>query len=47
MKRQEFNKKRHEIEKQKQLHDLLMNEDNTISIEEALSNAKNKKDICD
>jgi len=26
--------------KQRQLHDLLMNEENTISIEEALSNAK-------
>ncbi|MEK6935875.1 MAG: hypothetical protein AABW67_03740 [Nanoarchaeota archaeon] len=26
--------------KERQLHDLLMNEDNTISIEEALSNAK-------
>jgi predicted CopG family antitoxin len=29
-----------ESAKQRQLHDLLMNEKNTISIEEALSNAK-------
>lgn len=29
-----------ESAKQRQLHDLLMNEENTISIEEALSNAK-------
>ena len=28
--------------KQRQLHDLLMNEEDTISIEEALSNAKKK-----
>ena len=28
--------------KQRQLHDLLMNEEDTISIEEALSNAKEK-----
>ena len=31
-----------ESAKQRQLHDLLMNEEDTISIEEALSNAKKR-----